>query len=106
MVERGPDPLSESEREELVARQRPRTLPIAPLAPPPRRRLPLADEVCPIDRQGRPIYVVWHITLRCDLACRHCGSRAGHVRGDELDAAECLDLVRQMAELDVKEVTL
>jgi radical SAM protein with 4Fe4S-binding SPASM domain len=106
MVERGPDPLSESEREELLARPRPRTLPIAPHAPPPRRRLPLADEVRPIDQQVRPIYVVWEITLRCDLACRHCGSRAGHARGDELDTAECLDLVRQMAELDVKEVTL
>src|SRR5688572_9531155 len=106
MVERGPDPLSESEREELLARPRPRTLPIAPLAPPPRRRLPLADEVRAIDQQVRPIYVVWEITLRCDLACRHCGSRAGHARGDELDTEECIDLVRQMAELDVKEVTL
>jgi radical SAM protein with 4Fe4S-binding SPASM domain len=106
MVERGPDPLSESEREELLQRPRPRTLPIAPLSPPPRRRLPLADEVRPIDQQVRPIYVVWEITLRCDLACRHCGSRAGHARSDELYTEECLDLVRQMAELDVKEVTL
>lgn len=106
MVERGPDPLSEAERKELLAKPRPRQLPIAPLAPPARRRLPLADEVRPIDQRLRPIYVVWEITLRCDLACRHCGSRAGHARDDELGTDECLDLVRQMAELDVKEVTL
>ena len=106
MVERGPDPLSEAERSELLAKARPRQLPIAPFAPPARRRLPLADEVRPIDQQLRPIYVVWEITLRCDLACRHCGSRAGHARSDELSTEECLDLVRQMAELDVKEVTL
>ena len=106
MVERGPDPLTEAERKALLEQPRPRQLPIAPYAPPARRRLPLADEVRPIDQQVRPIYVVWEITLRCDLACRHCGSRAGHARGDELDTAECLDLVRQMAELDVKEVTL
>ena len=43
----------------------------------------------------RPIYAVWEITLRCDLACRHCGSRAGRARPDELDTAECLDLVRR-----------
>ena len=59
-----------------------------------------------IDQADRPIYAVWEITLKCDLACRHCGSRAGHARPDELTTAECLDLVRQMAELGVKEVTL
>jgi radical SAM protein with 4Fe4S-binding SPASM domain len=63
-------------------------------------------EVRPVDRSTRPIYAVWETTLRCDLACRHCGSRAGRARPDELDTAECLDLVRQMAELGVKEVTV
>jgi radical SAM protein with 4Fe4S-binding SPASM domain len=106
MVERGPDPLSEAERLELLAKPRPRQLPIAPFAPPALRRLPLADDVRPIDQQVRPIYAVWEITLRCDLACRHCGSRAGHAREDELSTERCLDLVRQMAELQVKEVTL
>jgi radical SAM protein with 4Fe4S-binding SPASM domain len=68
-------------------------------------RAPLAREV----RKGdsvRPIYAVWEITRRCDLACQHCGTRAGHAASDELDTAECLDLVRQMAELGIKEVTL
>jgi radical SAM protein with 4Fe4S-binding SPASM domain len=85
---------------------RPHALPLAPLAPPARRRLPLADEARDVDRMWRPIYAVWEITLRCDLACRHCGSRAGRPRPDELTTAEALDLVAQMADLGVKEVTL
>lgn len=52
------------------------------------------------------VYVVWEITLRCDLACGHCGSRAGKARSDELTTAEALDLVRQIAEMGAHEVTL
>jgi len=68
-------------------------------------RSPLTGEVRQKDRV-RPIYAVWEVTRRCDLACHHCGTRAGHARSDELDTAECLDLVAQMAELGIKEVTL
>lgn len=95
------------ERKSLLERERPRkNLPLAPHAEPARRRLPLADSARDADRRWRPIYAVWEITLKCDLACRHCGSRAGRERPSELSTAECLDLVRQMAELGVKEVTL
>ncbi len=59
-----------------------------------------------MDLAWRPIYAVWEITLQCDLACRHCGSRAGRARPDELTTEQALDLVRQMADLGVKEVTL
>lgn len=59
-----------------------------------------------VDREHRPIYAVWEMTLACDLACRHCGSRAGKARPDELDTTEALDLVRQMAALGVKEVSM
>lgn len=90
----------------MTTRAQPRSLPIAPLAEPARRRLPIADETRPIDRKWQPVYAVWEITLRCDLACAHCGSRAGRARPDELSTEECLDLVRQMAELGVKEVSL
>jgi radical SAM protein with 4Fe4S-binding SPASM domain len=86
--------------------RRPRSLPIAPKAPPAKKRLPIADEARPIDQRWRPFYTVWEITLACDLACRHCGSRAGRERPDELSTAEALDLVRQLAELGCKEVTL
>ncbi len=68
--------------------------------------MPLADEARAIDHNHRPIYAVWEITLACDLACRHCGSRAGRDRPDELTTAEALDLVAQMGRLGVKEVTL
>jgi radical SAM protein with 4Fe4S-binding SPASM domain len=85
---------------------RPRNLPLAPHAAPARRRLPLAPEARPEDERWKPIYAVWEITLKCDLACRHCGSRAGRSRPDELSRDEALDLVRQMAELGVREVTL
>ncbi|HEX5705924.1 MAG TPA: GDL motif peptide-associated radical SAM/SPASM maturase [Pyrinomonadaceae bacterium] len=53
-----------------------------------------------------PVHVVWEITLACDLKCQHCGSRAGRRRPDELSTAECLDVVRQLARLGTREVTL
>src|SRR5258708_787202 len=95
------------DRARAMAHARPgRGLPSAPLAKPGARRLPRAGEVRNIDRRERPIYAVWEITLACDLACRHCGSRAGRERPDELTTAEALDLIFQMARLGVKEVTL
>lgn len=84
----------------------PRSLPLVPRAAPALRHLPLAAEVREVDRRWRPTHAIWETTLRCDLACRHCGSRAGRERPDELTPAESLDLVRQMAELGVLEVSL
>jgi radical SAM protein with 4Fe4S-binding SPASM domain len=49
--------------------------------------------------------VVWELTLRCDLACRHCGSRAGRPRAEELSLPEALDVVQQLAEAGTAEVT-
>jgi len=89
-----------------VIEGRPRSLPIAPRARPALRHLPLADEARDVDRVWRPTYAVWELTLKCDLACAHCGSRAGRTRPDELDTAECLDLVAQMAALGVVEVSV
>ncbi len=57
-------------------------------------------------RGDPPRVVVWEITLACDLGCRHCGSRAGAPRPDELSTEEALDLVGQLARLGVREVTL
>lgn len=82
-----------------------RSLPIAG-APAAKRSLPLAPETRAIDREARPRYVVWEITLRCDLGCKHCGSRAGKAREGELTTVEALDLVDQMAALGVQEVSL
>jgi radical SAM protein with 4Fe4S-binding SPASM domain len=52
------------------------------------------------------VYAVWEVTLKCDLACLHCSSRAGRGRPDELTTSEALDLVEQLADLGVREVTL
>lgn len=93
-------------RADLMRAKRPkRDLPIAPHAEPFKKRLPLADAARPQD-QVRPVYAVWEITLACDLACRHCGSRAGHARPNELSTEEALNFVQQMKELGVREVTL
>ncbi len=54
----------------------------------------------------RPLYCVWEITLACDLGCGHCGSRAGTARPDELSTSEALDVVAQLADLGLQEVTL
>ncbi len=51
-------------------------------------------------------YAVWEITLKCNLACQHCGSRAGQARSEELSTAEALDLVEQLAAVGITEVTL
>ncbi len=58
------------------------------------------------DDPTAPRHVVWELTLACDLKCLHCGSRAGMRRADELDINQCLDLVREMADLGIREVTL
>jgi radical SAM protein with 4Fe4S-binding SPASM domain len=54
----------------------------------------------------RTTHAVWEITLKCNLACSHCGSRAGDARPDELSTEEAVDLARQLAEVGIREVTL
>lgn len=58
------------------------------------------------DDYVRESYAVWEITLKCNLACKHCGSRAGDARDDELSTEEALDLVQQMAGIGITEVAL
>ncbi len=100
-------PLSPDERRAILDAPRPRrSLPLAARPVASRVQLPLADESRAVDRTMRPIYAVWELTLACDLACRHCGSRAGVARDDELTTSEARDLVRQMAALGVREVAL
>ncbi len=56
--------------------------------------------------EHHPAYVVWELTLRCDLACTHCGSRAGPKRPDEVTTAEALEVVKELAALGTREVVL
>lgn len=65
-----------------------------------RRRLDVVKEA------HKPVYVVWELTLRCDHACLHCGSRAGVERDSELSTDEALDVVKQLAEMGAREVVL
>jgi radical SAM protein with 4Fe4S-binding SPASM domain len=60
----------------------------------------------PIARRPRTAYAVWELTLKCNLACGHCGSRAGSKRDNELSTEEALDLVAQLAEAGITEVTI
>jgi len=53
-----------------------------------------------------PAYVVWELTLRCDHACAHCGSRAALPREHELDRDEALRVAGELAELGAREVVL
>jgi len=53
-----------------------------------------------------PAYVVWELTLACDHACTHCGSRAGRARDGELSTAAALEVVAQLAAMRAREVVL
>ncbi len=53
-----------------------------------------------------PVYVVWELTMKCDQPCQHCGTRAGPARANELDTAEILEVVKGLARLRVREVTV
>lgn len=52
-----------------------------------------------------PRYVVWELTLKCDLACAHCGSRAGRARAHELTLDEAKGVVAELAAMGTVEVT-
>ena len=67
-----------------------------------RRRLQVLDPSLGF----HPRYVVWELTLRCDHACTHCGSRAGVARETELTTAEALEVVGQLADQGAREVVL
>ena len=54
----------------------------------------------------RPVYVVWELTLACDHACTHCGSRAGVARDRELTIAEAVAVAGQLADAGTREVIL
>ncbi len=53
-----------------------------------------------------PRNVVWELTLACNLRCRHCGSRAGKAREDELSYEELCSVADQLAALGAERVTL
>jgi radical SAM protein with 4Fe4S-binding SPASM domain len=67
----------------------------------------LADPMLLYPRAGfRPRFVVWELTLRCNMRCAHCGSAAGTTRGHELEHEEALRLCDQLGALGCERLTL
>jgi MoaA/NifB/PqqE/SkfB family radical SAM enzyme len=44
----------------------------------------------------KPRQADWELILRCNLRCRHCGSRAGRERKDELSLQEMFRIADQL----------
>ena len=53
-----------------------------------------------------PLNAVWEITMRCDHACLHCGSRAARPRPDELSREELFAVADDLVAIGTREVTL
>ena len=52
------------------------------------------------------IEAIYELTLRCNLACKHCGSTAGMPRARELALGESLALIRDLSDLGTYMITL
>ena len=51
--------------------------------------------------------VVWEITLKCQLDCLHCGSKADlSKRPNELSTEEALALIEQLSDLQCRRIVL
>lgn len=64
-----------------------------------------ARTILPDDPFG-PAHAVWELTMRCDHACAHCGSRAVRPRPNELDTDELLEVARALVRNECREVAL
>jgi len=53
-----------------------------------------------------PRYAVFEISLLCNMRCKHCGSRAGKPRINELTTFECLDIAQQLIDMGLEYITL
>lgn len=53
----------------------------------------------------KPEFCVWELTLKCNMKCKHCGSRAGKARENELTVDECFDVADQLIDLGCEQVT-
>ena len=53
-----------------------------------------------------PRQAVWEMTLKCNMNCMHCGSKAGKARTNELTLDECLDIAQQLIDMNLEYITL
>ena len=49
---------------------------------------------------------VWELTTACNLRCRHCGSKAGIARDNELTLEECYKVIDDLAYLKCRKASL
>jgi len=64
-------------------------------------KLKLWQKYCEIQRKKHPLtYLFWECSLRCNLACQHCGSSCGpeRINKDELATEEIKNVFRTIAE--------
>lgn len=52
-----------------------------------------------------PYHCVWELTLKCNMNCFHCGSRAGHKRENELTLTEAIQLADELITLGCRYLT-
>ncbi len=52
-----------------------------------------------------PEFCVWELTLKCNMRCLHCGSKAGKARENELTVDECMNVADQLIDIGCKQVT-
>ena len=53
-----------------------------------------------------PKTCTWELTLRCNLNCGHCGSRAGRARPGEMPLSTMLRVTRELATMGCRRLTL
>ena len=53
-----------------------------------------------------PIAVLWDLTSRCNLRCKHCVVSAGDVNKEELNYSECCKLIDEFAEFGIRQLIL
>jgi radical SAM protein with 4Fe4S-binding SPASM domain len=64
------------------------------------------DPAAGYDVRWYPRFVVWELTLACNMRCEHCGSSAGKARKDELTRDEMLRVCDELGALGCERVTL
>lgn len=65
-----------------------------------------ADPLSVYPKPWKPRYVVWELTLMCNMRCAHCGSAAGKARPDELSLEEMFRVCDELGELGCERLTL
>ena len=49
---------------------------------------------------------VWEITRKCNFNCAYCGSKAGVERENELTTEQCLNVAKQLVEMDCRRIVI